>query len=509
VRPPFEQLTEALERARADVQAASDRLARLEDHVRRMLEATHDGYIVFDVNGVILEWSPGAESLLGWSRAEVLNRRLITMPTAVELVPGAGVSQVLAPDGPPPSVRRLEIPMSTRSGKVLQVSLNVWASGEGSTLCYHAFLCHAGSCDEHGHAGHCTVGSIVISSGVAMIGEDLEGRIVAWNRAASEMYGYSPDEALGRLRPLIIPSQGQAEFDALVAEARQGRHVPGLETVHLRRDGTPLDVSVTVSPVRDLDGSVTGVSLIARDITEQRRAAAALGAELEQARESEATSHRFLADAAHQLRTPIAGIRACADTLAGSGSVEEGEVLLAHMIEETSRAGRLIRGLLRVARVDRGVEPVLVPCDLAAVCAEEAGRLRLMSPQLEVTVRGGASGAEGQRLDPDLVREILGNLLDNASRHALRRITLDIGPGPGPGPGQVEVRVSDDGPGLAEDKVEGAFERFVSLDGRGGSGLGLPIARGLARSHGGDLTYEDGAFVLRLAPAPRQGRENV
>ena len=92
-----------------------------------------------------------------------------------------------------------------------------------------------------------------------------------------------------------------------------------------------------------------------------------------------------------------------------------------------------------------------------------------------------------------MVSEVLANVLDNARRHASRRIDLVVAAADH----TVEIRVVDDGPGLPDPLVERAFERFVSLDGKGGSGLGLPIARGLARAHGGDLTYE-GGFVLRL-----------
>jgi signal transduction histidine kinase len=101
-------------------------------------------------------------------------------------------------------------------------------------------------------------------------------------------------------------------------------------------------------------------------------------------------------------------------------------------------------------------------------------------------------------VDPDAVREALANLLDNARRHATNRVEVtlstigDI----------VEMSVTDDGPGLPEDAVEQAFERFVVLDTQGGSGLGLSIARGIARAHDGDVTYEQGRFVIRFPSAP-------
>jgi signal transduction histidine kinase len=89
----------------------------------------------------------------------------------------------------------------------------------------------------------------------------------------------------------------------------------------------------------------------------------------------------------------------------------------------------------------------------------------------------------------------LANLLDNARRHAAGRIELTVGTDQA---SQLEIRLADDGPGLPLEMAERAFERFVSLDGKGGTGLGLAIARELARAHGGELSYQGGAFVLRL-----------
>ncbi|MEJ7764715.1 MAG: PAS domain S-box protein [Acidimicrobiales bacterium] len=493
---PADGLRAALEEAGGDEMASSERCRRLEDHLRLILESTSDGYIVLDGDWAILSVNPAAEQLLGWSRAELLGQRLILKASASDDVPSGDISRLIDADGPPGVPHAMEAPMVDRQGEVFQARIKLWATDGGSGRRFHALFSKIGAASGGSEMMECAVGSIVTSSGVAIIGEDLNGRITTWNSAAEEMYGYPASEVVGRPGRLIIPVMDAAESGRLVAEARRGLHVPSYEALHLRSDGSEVQVSVTISPVRDMAGAVTGVSLIARDITEQRRAADAMDEALQAARHSEESSRRFLADAAHQLRTPIAGIRACADTLAGSGSVAEGEVLLDHMIEETSRAGRLIRGLLRMARVDRGVAPTPVPCDLAAVCASEVERLRIRSPQLEVEQRLIDVVPDELRLDPDVVHEILGNLLDNASRHARSRIGVEVRLA---APAMAEVRVTDDGPGLADDMVEGAFERFVSLDGRGGSGLGLPIARGLARSHGGDLTYEGGWFVLRLA----------
>ena len=231
----------------------------------------------------------------------------------------------------------------------------------------------------------------------------------------------------------------------------------------------------------------------------------ALEAAVRDARELSAFNERFLSDVAHQLRTPITGIRASAETLAMGARPATQERLLANLVAESDRAGRLLSALLRLARIDQGEAPDRRPSDLVALCRDEVERTREKAPQLRVLLDVDGETIEPLELDPASMREVLANLLDNATRHAVTRIGVTVRPHNG----SVEIRVADDGAGMTDEAAERAFERFVSLDACGGSGLGLPIARGIVRAHGGDLTYERKTFVVRLpARAPGPPDEN-
>ncbi len=334
--------------------------------------------------------------------------------------------------------------------------------------------------------------------------QGLDGTIMTWNTAAERTLGWSADEVVGGHVSLVVPMKELPELSALVAQVVEAGHVRGYEGERLTRAGTSLPVSVRLSPVRDEQGEIVAVAAGARDVTEQRWLAetlnltlAALQEAAAEARASEEAARRFLADAAHQLRTPMAGIRACAETmLRGHASPEDSDRLMATMVRETSRAARLIASLLRMARLDQGLAPEKEPVDLVAVCGEEVERLSLLSPDLDVRLQ--VQGQPPDRVPADLAgcQEILSNLGDNARRHATSSVSLTVKADPA----TVCVRVQDDGPGVPVEARERVFERFVSLDGRGGSGLGLPIARAIARSMDGELRYDDG-FVLSL-PLP-------
>ncbi|MGH9040385.1 MAG: HAMP domain-containing sensor histidine kinase [Acidimicrobiia bacterium] len=221
-----------------------------------------------------------------------------------------------------------------------------------------------------------------------------------------------------------------------------------------------------------------------------------LEAALGEARASDEAARRFLAEAAHQLRTPIAGIQASVEALPAVHDDAEREELLASVAREAVRAGRRVAALLRMARLDQGGEPVRRVCDVVALSREEAERIAGMAPGLHVAFEADRPSMTVE-VDPDGVREALANLLDNARRHARTTITVRVSVDQG----AFEARIEDDGPGVPAGDHERVFERFVSLDGHGGTGLGLAIARGIARAHGGDVRCRDGAFVLAI-PIP-------
>jgi two-component system OmpR family sensor kinase len=230
------------------------------------------------------------------------------------------------------------------------------------------------------------------------------------------------------------------------------------------------------------------------------------------AHQAEERTRAFLADAAHELRTPIAGVQAAAETLLHHDDQldnQERQHLQALLVREAERAGALISDLLAAARLDAGIDLDLAPVSLRTLVHSEIDRVRLLHPEATVTMSGPEVVA---RADAPKVSSILRNVIDNAMRAG------------GPeGKVHIVVReqdqfataeVWDSGPGVPLSERERIFERLVRLDdGRandtGGSGLGLAIARGYARAHGGDLTCEDprgiGAMfrlVLPLEPRP-------
>jgi two-component system OmpR family sensor kinase len=239
----------------------------------------------------------------------------------------------------------------------------------------------------------------------------------------------------------------------------------------------------------------------------------ALEAALNETRRSDERTQRFLADAAHQLRTPITRIRTSVESLFRTDDPAARDRLLISLVRETGRARRLLSSLLQIARLDQGAPPARSPVDIGELCRLELDRVEPFAPHLRFELRLCDPPLPPVDIDGEGLREALSNLLDNARRHAVHAVIVEVGAVDD----AVRVAVVDDGPGVDVNDRERIFERFASLDDKGGSGLGLPVARGVARAHGGDLVYTGRAFELTLprrtagiaawAPEP-SGREH-
>jgi signal transduction histidine kinase len=291
------------------------------------------------------------------------------------------------------------------------------------------------------------------------------------------------------------------------------------------------------------------------------------------ARSSERKTRQFVADAAHELRTPIAGVRAAAEAaLSSRATGEERDRLHLLLLREAGRAGRLVEDLLAMAQIDAGLRLIRDAVELRGLAEAEVERIRLLAPTVSVRVVGEQLTVPG---DAQRLAQVLANLLDNARRYTPDggEITVTVdhapadaapepaelttaelttaelttaeptgteptrteptgteragteptgtepaaanqpgkrgAPGGGGGESMARVRVADSGPGVPAEDRERIFDRLVRLDdarshdsgvpGRGGAGLGLAIARGIARAHGGELRCDrDSVFELIL-----------
>lgn len=238
-----------------------------------------------------------------------------------------------------------------------------------------------------------------------------------------------------------------------------------------------------------------------RPTTDLGRAAAAHDHMVDRLEEAIATAEaqaeaqrRFIADAAHQLRTPLASVRLALDALPRVEDPTVRAELLERGGREAQRSARIVRDLLTLARHDGTVAIELAPLRLDRLAAEEVGRMAGEHRDLDWQLDAPpllALASDGE------LREALANLLDNAARHARRWVRVTVASASG----WVRLQVRDDGPGVPAVHRERVFERFASLDGHNGSGLGLSVVRSVAQRHGGTARWGDDGVELVLPAA--------
>lgn len=350
---------------------------------------------------------------------------------------------------------------------------------------------------------HYWLSAIIESAEDAIISKTLDGVITSWNKGAQRIFGYTADEIIGKPVTILIPADHMDEEPKILARLRKGERIEHYETVRARKDGTLVNISLTVSPIRGPGGQIIGASKIARDITERKEAEEErerLFALEQQARSAAEEANRlkdeFLATVSHELRTPLTSILGYSKMLC-TGMLGEKET--AHAVDAIERNARaqaqIVNDILEVSSIITGklrldlrqISPIP-----AVESAIDAIRPTVGAKGVHLMVSLDPS-AGPIMIDPDRLQQIAWNLLSNAvkftpagGRIEIRLERLD---------GQVQLKVSDTGIGISPDFLPFVFDRFRQADSsttrtHGGLGLGLALVRYLAELHGGTVEAE-------------------
>ncbi len=320
-----------------------------------------------------------------------------------------------------------------------------------------------------------------------------DGVIDYWNPAAEKLYGYTAEEAIGQPATLIVPPDKLEEFETMKLKLERGERIDQFATQRLKKDGTVVDVDITVFPVMDETGKLAATSVISHDITEQLR----LAKEVERTAKVKTD---FLATMSHEIRTPLSAIVGTAELQMLSEMTPEqrghmkiiessGELLLT-IVDDILDFSKLAAGKLVIDKNDFNLADVVegvINTFAAQVRAKKLELALFLDPSIPTRLRG----------DSKRVRQILNNLLSNAIKftpmgEVLLKVTRTEESGDGTA---VCFEVKDQGIGIAREVQSRLFQPFVqaeqSISRRfGGSGLGLAISAQLIEQMGGSIELE-------------------
>src|SRR6184192_4664339 len=244
----------------------------LEALSRTFLDSALDCIITMDATWCVREFNPASERVFGFTRAEAVGKELadLIIPPRLRERHRQGLAHYLKTGQGPLLGRLIEIAALRRDGTEILVALAINATEIDGSPIFTAYLRDITE-QKRAEDANRRLAAIIESSGDAIISIDLDETITSWNKEAERLFGYTAAEIIGKPITVLVPLDRQNEELEIMERIRRGERVIRYDTVYNRKDGTPLDISLAVSPINDESGHVVGASKIARDITERVR----------------------------------------------------------------------------------------------------------------------------------------------------------------------------------------------------------------------------------------------
>jgi len=459
-------------------------------HWAQLLQHLQGPVYICDADGYITQFNDAAAAL--WGRRPETGRD--RWCAAARLYQADG--QELPPDQSPmalslrtrQAIRDAEITIERPDGSHRQVRLspNPIFDASGTLLGAVDQMLDATAFKEADQA-RSRLAAIIRSSDDAIISKDLNGIIRSWNQGAQRLFGYEAEEVIGRSITILIPPDRLDEEPGVIARIRLGESVDHYETIRRRKDGSLVDISLTVSPILGSDGTIVGASKVARDISDRKRTEQALV-------EADLRKDEFIATLAHELRNPLAPLKTSLHLIRMTGfSGQVPRSTLEMMERQVNHLGRLVEDLLDLSRLSHGT--IQLKKEKLGLSDVVSDALEVSSPLIESKDHHLELSLQPElRVIGDRTRlvQVLVNLLNNAAKftrpRGLIRLVVERDGN------QARIRCADNGMGIAPDMQAAVFGMFTrapqgSDAGReGGMGIGLSVVKHLVALHGGSIS---------------------
>lgn len=477
----------------------------LKPHDEQILDLAYDAILLLALDGTITFWNRGAENTYGWTREEAFGKVSHQLLHTRFPAPLDQIMRDLRRNGQWSG----ELGHTTRDGRQLIVSSR-WGlhRDEQSRPIGFLEINRDITAQRRNERERARLAAMVESSNEAIVSKSLDGVVETWNSGAVALYGYTEAEAIGRNITFIVPTDRTDEEIRILERIRAGERITPFDTVRIRKDGTPVDVSLAIFPIRDQSGVILGASHVARDITDRKRfenEIRSLNESLER-RVRERTSEledsnreleSFSYSVSHDLRAPIRSI----DGFTRLILEESGDKLDSASLERLNRVraaagrmGQLIDALLDLSRLGR--TPMRIEhVGLSSLATHIARDIERTAPERPVTfvIEPGLTTTG----DPRLLRVLLENLLGNAFKFTSNRADSTICFGSMISDNERVYYVRDNGVGFDMQYSGQLFTPFQRLHGREfeGTGIGLATVHRIVARHGGRIWAESALGV--------------
>lgn len=462
-----------------------------------IIDSTDDAIISVDLNGIITSWNQSAVRIFGFTAAEAISRPItLWSPPGKEEEERILLERIRKGD----RIDHFETCRKRRDGTIIEVAITCSPirGPDGRTVGASKIVQDITERKRLDRSG-LLLAAIVNSSDDAIVSKDLNGIITSWNDGAERVFGYTAAEMIGEPVLKLLPADRKDEEPRILARLRRGERVDHFQTVRVRKSGEHFDVSLTISPVKNPDGTIIGASKIARDITDLKRASVEREQLLESERAARAQAEHanrmkdeFLATISHELRTPLNAIVGWTEVLKSANSLAEVTEGVGVIERNAHVQAQLIDDLLDLGRISSGKMTLNVePVDITAIVRDAIAAVQHAADQKRIVIRTVLHDPHGRMMgDVKRLRQVIWNLLANAVKFTPNdgRVMVTISRINS----HLDIAVADTGRGIPPEFLPHVFERFRQADAsitrqHGGLGIGLALVKQLVELHAGSV----------------------
>ncbi len=463
----------------------SENLARLS----AIVLSSDDAIISKDLNGTITSWNPAAENVFGFTTEEAIGKNIsIIIPVELMSEEHTIISRVKMGE----RIDHYETVRQRKDGTRFLVSVTVSPiKDETGKIIGASKIARDITEQKSAEQKQAMLAAIVDSSDDAIVSKNLDGIITSWNQGAEKIFGYKPAEIIGKHISIIIPEERLGEETEIISKIRSGERVSHFETVRKTKYGKEINISLTVSPVKDKTGKVIGASKVARDITEKAEVEKQRRLFTERLQEINQYKDEFMAMASHELKTPLTVIKANLQILEHKMHADKKVHFVNKTLSQVNKLSNLISDLLDVSKIQTGIlELNLTNFDLTDFLTDIVDDIQQTSPHHKIVLMAGKNLIA--RADKERLEQVIVNILTNAIKYSPNAKEVRIHAGLENG--EIVVQIKDDGIGIPADDLDKVFTRFFRVRGLAstfsGSGIGLYISYEIIKRHGGRMWVE-------------------
>lgn len=476
-------------------------LMEAEEKTSTIINKSREAFVAINKTGQIIDWNEQAEITFGWSKSEILGKQIdkTIIPFKHRVSHKKGLRHYFKTGEGPLLNKRMELTALRRNGEEFPIELSVTPLQFDDEVIFSAFLYDI-TARKNFEDQQAMLYAIMQFSDDAIIGLNLQGIILSWNKGAEKIYGYSAEDTIGKSIGLIYPPERGEEFILLSYKLQMGEKMKSMETFHMTKNGTIIPVSTTISPINNSKNEMIGISTTTRDISLQKEMDEKLKLKNIELENANLAKDRFFASMSHELRTPLNAIIGFTGTLLMQlpgplnndqrkqlQTVQHGAKHLLSLINDILDLAKIESGKIELSYEDIECHEVInyILSFLEGMAKAKNIEFSATMPDEKIYVRS----------DRRSLAQILINLTNNAIKFTERGfVNIQLNIKRIEDHDYVVIAIEDTGVGIKNEDKKKLFQAFEKLDTPGkfaeGTGLGLHLCKKLAKMLKIKITFE-------------------